>query len=304
METIVIENGQLRAQIRLHGAELKSLVRKSDGQELLWEADPAYWGKTSPILFPFIGKLENGGFRYDGKFYEAQKHGFARDMDFTVVQQTEDKVVLAIESNETTLEKFPFPFCLEVEYRTVDAALQVWYRVKNQGQKEMHFSLGGHPAVACPLIKDGKRAGKRTDGSTIRLYGQNHQLLQETSLQATEINISNGLLTGESYAVALNDGKIPIVDHLFDKDALCFVDRGIMEVGIADASGEEYIRMKADCPVWGIWSMPQSEASYVCIEPWWGICDNQGYEGTLAERPYTNHVQGGETWQHGFTLYI
>lgn len=304
METIVIENQKLRAEVKLHGAELKSLVRKSDGQELMWEADPAYWGKTSPILFPFIGKLEHAAFRHGGKTYEADKHGFARDMDFTVAQQESDRVIFAIESNEATLKKYPFPFRLEVEYQAVDTSLQVKYRVQNSGKGTMYFSLGGHPAFACPLIIDGKRTGKRTDGNTIRLYGENHKPLTGESAKATEINVSIGLLTGDHYEVKMDNGVIPIVDHIFDKDALCFAGQGVREVGIADATGKEYIRMEADCPVWGIWSMPMSDASYVCIEPWWGICDTEGYEGTLEERPYTNQVAKGETWQHGFTLYI
>lgn len=304
METISIENGELRAEIKLHGAELKSLIRKSDGQEIMWEADPAYWGKTSPILFPFIGKLEGASYRYAGQAYPAEKHGFARDMDFVVVQKADDSVTLSIESNADTLQKYPFPFRLEMEYRLEGTALQAQYRVKNEGQKPMYFSLGGHPAFACPLLVNGVRAGKRTDGNTIHLYGKNHQPLEVNSLSATEINVNNGLLTGEHYGVAMNQGVISIVDHLFDKDALCFAEQGIEEVGFVDADGREYIRMKADCPVWGIWSMPTSDASYVCIEPWWGICDAQGYEGRLEERPYTNCVQAGEIWQHGFTLYI
>lgn len=304
METISIENGELCAEIKVHGAELKSLMRKSDGQELMWEADSNYWGKTSPILFPFIGKLEGENYRYGGQTYPAEKHGFARDMDFAVAEKEDSRVVFAIESNDTTLEKYPFSFRLEMEYRLEGAALQAQYRVTNKGENPMYFSLGGHPAFACPLLVNGKRAGKRTDGSTIHLYGENHKPLATDSLQATEINVHKGLLTGEQYEVAMKQGVIPIVDHIFDKDALCFAGQGVREVGIADAAGREYIRMEADCPVWGIWSMPMSDASYVCIEPWWGICDTEGYEGTLEERPYTNQVAKGETWQHGFTLYI
>lgn len=304
METISIENGELRAEIKGHGAELKSLVRKSDGQELMWEADASYWGKTSPILFPFIGKSVGESYRYAGQTYPAEKHGFARDMDFAVAEKEESRVVFAIESNDTTLEKYPFPFRLEMEYRLEGATLQAQYRVINKGENPMYFSMGGHPAFACPLLVNGKRAGKRTDGSTIHLYGENHKPLAVDTLQSTEINVQNGLLTGEHFGVAMKQGVISIVDHLFDKDALCFVEQGVHEVGFADAEGKEYIRMAADCPVWGIWSMPTSDASYVCIEPWWGICDTEGYEGTLEERPFINCAQPGETWKHGFTLFV
>ena len=113
---IQLENDTLKAEILSKGAELKSLVTKEDGQEYLWEADPAFWGKTSPILFPFIGKLEGAAYLYNDRRYEMEKHGFARDMDFSVKEQEKDRVVFFIKSTEETLRKYPFPFCLEVEY--------------------------------------------------------------------------------------------------------------------------------------------------------------------------------------------
>lgn len=124
-------------------------------------------------------------------------------------------------------------------------------------------------------------------------------------LESTEINVAIGLLTGKTFPVEVKDGIFPIVDHIFDSDALVFASQGVTAVGLLDADGKEYVRMEADsCPVWGIWSMPAGEASYVCIEPWWGICDAMGYDGALEERPYTNHVESGQVWQDGFKITV
>ena len=68
---------------------------------------------------------------------------------------------------------------------------------------------------------------------------------------------------------------------------------------MCDAEGREYVRVECDAPVWGIWSHPDSGAGYVCLEPWYGICDFAGYEGELAQRPHTQAAAPGETWRGG-----
>lgn len=297
---IHIENEQMQVKIESFGAELKSIVNKKTQQEYMWEANPAFWGKTSPILFPFIGKLEGGGFHYNGTFYEMDKHGFARDMDYQVVAQEKESVVLAIEDTAVTLVKFPFPFRLEVTYRLEENSVSEQWKVYNKGSETMYFSMGGHPAFACPLVKDGVRSGKRTD-CFVKLYGVDGK----DSLESAEINVAIGLLTGKTFPVKIKEGVFPIADHIFDGDALVFASLGVTAVGLLDAEGKEYVRMEAPtCPVWGIWSMPTSDASYVCIEPWWGICDSEGYQGELAERPYTNHVEAGKVWEDGFRIVV
>jgi len=295
---IRLDNQFFHAEIESFGAELKSLVKKENGQEYLWEADPAYWGKTSPILFPSIGKLADGGYRYGGAFYAMEKHGFARDMDYKVAHQEDGRVVLTIESNEDTLRKFPFPFLLEVEYVLSDKGVEEKWRLHNQGESTMYFSFGGHPAFACPLVIDGVKKGKRTD-CAVKIYGPK----EEDILSSTEINIETGLLTGKHIDVPTKQGVFPIVDHIFDRDALVLEGQNITAVGLLDGDGVEYVRLEAPgCPVWGIWSMPTSDASYVCIEPWWGICDQVGYQGTIEERHYINQARAGEVWEAGFLI--
>ena len=61
-----ISNGQIAIQIDSMGAELKSFKRMDTGTEYMWEGDPAYWKRTSPILFPIVGSLHNGSFLLDG----------------------------------------------------------------------------------------------------------------------------------------------------------------------------------------------------------------------------------------------
>lgn len=293
---ILLENAVFTAEIESFGAELKSLVRKEGNMEYMWEADPAFWGKTSPILFPFIGKLEGGKYQYNDTEFVMDKHGFARDMDFTVLKQEADQVVFTIKSNENTLQKYPFTFALEVEYQLTENGIIESLRVINQDEKTMYFSFGGHPAFACP-VKTGT-AKKRTEYA-VKLYGVEGKV----NVLSTEIGVPDGLLTGKNIEIKLDNGVFPITDGIFDQDALCLAQQHVRAVGLLDENGREYIRLEADCPVWGIWSMPDSNAGYVCIEPWWGICDPKGYQGTLQQRPYTNQAEAGKTWECSYRIY-
>lgn len=294
-----LENENLKVEIESFGAELKSIVDKKTSQEYMWEADPAFWGKTSPVLFPFIGKLEGAGYRYQGKRYSIEKHGFARDMEFCPAEQKTDSITFFIESNEDTLKKFPFPFRLELSYCLEGKTVVESWKISNKGSETMYFNMGGHPAFACPPKSGEKEAGTKRTDCFVKLYSE-----VKDTVNSKEIDVSDGLLTGVSFPVETEGGMIRVTEHLFDKDALCLEQQGVHAIGLCDASGEEYVRLEADCPVWGIWSVPDSNASYICLEPWWGICDSQGYAGSIEERPHTNAVEAGNVWEQSFRIVI
>lgn len=297
---ITIENEYLNAGIETKGVELRSLIRKEDGQEYIWEADPAFWDKTSPILFPFIGKLEDFKYLYHGKTYGMTKHGFARDTEFKVVKQEKDRVVFAMESTPETMENYPFPFLFEVEYRLEGNSLLEEWSVHNHGEETMYFAIGGHPAFGCPLLKNGKREGKRTD-CFVKVYGVDGKEV----LDVTKIDIQAGLTNGTTYELPVADGVFPIKEDSFLYDAIVFANQGVTAGALIDANGKEYVRVEApSCPVWGIWSMPSSEPGYVCFEPWWGICGEVGEWTELEERPYTNHADAGKVWKDGIKIVI
>lgn len=297
-----LENEQVKAEVESFGAELKSIVKKEKHQEYMWEADPAFWGKTSPILFPFIGKLEGAGYFYQGKHYEIEKHGFARDMEFQVLVQEKSRIVFGLESTKETFEKFPFPFALQVEFSLQGNKIRQTWSLKNNGQETMYFSVGGHPAFACPLKTDGIRNGSRTD-CFVKIHWKEEKE-EITEVASSDINVSDGLLTGQKTMFSVKNGVFPVTEKSFEQDAIVLENNNIAAVGLCNAQGEEYIRLEADCPVWGIWSMPQSDASYICIEPWWGICDCSGYQGQMQERPYTNKVNAEEVWKNGYEIYV
>lgn len=281
-----LENETVKAEVESRGAELKSIVRKCDNAEILWGADPAYWGKTSPLLFPFIGKLQDAGYNYKGRRYQIDKHGFAQRMEFAVVEEKKDRIVFRLHDTEETMQKYPFSFVLDVEYLLQEnSVVENWY-VTNNSAETMYFSIGGHAALACPAPT---RVGQR-----IKLYGVEGKEVLHSLL----IN-ENGLIKDGALAVELQEGKFAITETTFDIDTFIFDKGEITAIGLCDESGEEYVRVESDAPVWGIWSMPDSRACYVCLEPWYGICDYADYQGSIEERAFTNHIQAGEVWRGG-----
>ena len=147
-----IENDHLSVSIGATGAELKSLYNKNAGLEYMWDADPSFWAKTSPVLFPIVGSLKDDQYYFADKSYKLSRHGFARELEFDVSDQTDSSITFTLTSNEATLKKFPFPFVFEIIYRITNDQLQVTYKVTNTGDESMYFSVGGHPAFKVPLI--------------------------------------------------------------------------------------------------------------------------------------------------------
>jgi len=148
---ISLENDHLKVWVKPKGAELKSLVNKSTGIEHIWDSDPKYWAKSSPVLFPIVGGLKDNTYKVGKETYSLPRHGFAREMMFDLESKTADKVVFNLSSNEETLKVYPFYFDFKVIYTLLEKELSITYQVKNTGQSEMYFSIGAHPAFAIPF---------------------------------------------------------------------------------------------------------------------------------------------------------
>ena len=143
-----LSNSELTIKVSPHGAELCSILH--DGKEYLWQADPAFWKRHSPVLFPIVGSVWENEYRHEGVSYALTQHGFARDMDFELMLELEDEVRYRLVDSEETRKKYPFPFCLEIGYRIEGKKIEVLWKVINTGTREMHFQIGAHPAFYYP----------------------------------------------------------------------------------------------------------------------------------------------------------
>lgn len=188
------------------GAELKSLKSVPDNREYMWHGDPAYWGRTSPVLFPIVGGLKDGQYRVDGTSYSMGQHGFARDRGFQLKSQVASEIWFSLSSDEETLKKYPYPFQLEIGYELTGRTVTVKWRVTNQGETPVWFSIGGHPGFLCPIDPG-------TDQTQYRLSFDAKEKIVASC-------IAGGLVSGEKKTYPPRNGVLPITEDLFDEDAL------------------------------------------------------------------------------------
>lgn len=288
----ILKNGKTEAKICSKGAELVSL--KKEDTEYMWQADPAYWGRTAPILFPFVGSLKDKQYRYAGKTYEMGQHGFARDMEFKLVSQTENRLVMELSETEETMEKYPFRFLLELSYELTKEGLLVGWRVKNTDEKTLHFSIGGHPAFNCPL------GGKGKQSDYMLRFMKDGKPLQEIISAVIE----GGLVAEETLEFGLEDGYLPVTPDLFETDTIILEDGQTDEVSLCDPDGKEYLRVSFSMPLVGIWTPIQKNAPFLCIEPWCGRCDDADFVGELPEKRWGNALEPGEEFAASYTIEV
>lgn len=284
-----LQSGSLRVTMADAGAELMSIVDIASGKEYLWHGDPAYWGRRSPVLFPIVGSLKNKEYFYNGRTYPMSQHGFARDRDFVMTSHDENSIWFELKSDERTYDVYPFEFQLEIGYQLTGRTIQVIWKVTNTDKKIMYFSIGGHPAFMCPIDQQGKQ-------SDYYLIFDNKENLTYGKLS------SNGLIETEGHVLETEDGILRITEHLFDEDALVIEGRQAKEVSLAGPDQKPYLTVRFDSPLFGIWSPAGKQAPFICIEPWYGRCDKESFDGALADREYGNELRPGNTFKASYTI--
>lgn len=290
MARFSLENDKIRIEIDSHGAELKSLVKKETGAEYMWCADPEYWGRTSPVLFPFVGNVSGKQYRTKGKIYDMGQHGFARDMEFTLESQTDNEIWFVLRSNEETLAKYPYEFVLKLGYRLDGAKVEVLWHVENPSEEELPFAIGGHPAFYCPVTSGVK---------------QSDCYIQFDVAGPLKCSTIDGYLVGDRVdTYELEDGMLRIDEHLFDNDALIIEKQNIKKVSLCDPKKQVFLTIELDAPLFGIWRPADPGTPFVCIEPWYGRSDRIGYAGELRDREYENVLAAGENWDAGYTILV
>ena len=290
METL--KNDVLTISVKEHGAELAG-IRKGD-VEYLWQADPAFWARHSPVLFPIVGSVWNGIYRVEGKEYKMGQHGFARDMDFVLVEKTDDMLRYRLESSEETLEKYPWPFVLEISYRLYGNRIDVIWEVTNPSDQEMPFQIGAHPAFCYPDYD--LQAKERGFFSFNR----------KDTMQCIRL-VEKGCVDAQTkHPLELDaDGRYPLASDTFDViDTLMLQDSQLSKVTLHRVDGTPWLSLTFDAPVVGLWSPPGKNAPFICIEPWYGRCDRAGYEGEYKDRDWVNTLAPGEKFHSVYTIEI
>ncbi|MBZ4188015.1 aldose 1-epimerase family protein [Niabella beijingensis] len=285
-----IENSVLKIAVSETGAELQSIIDKSTGQEYMWSGDPAVWGKHSPVLFPIVGTLRDNTYRYEGKDYHLNRHGFAREMNFSPVGQLRDELVFSLKSNGETLKLYPFDFELKLKYLLEGKTLKVTYDVGNSGNKKMWFSIGGHPAFKLPLFRGDAYA--------------EYYLEFEEKETAGKWPIEEGGLLAQTPVPFLNNSNVLRLNKgLFAKDAVVLKELKSRKLAVrSEKNGKGFDFSWEGFPYLGIWAAPG--ADFVCIEPWCGIADTVGFDQDVTKKEGIEMLEPGQHFERSWIVTI
>lgn len=285
---IQIENKRIKITVNPLGAELCSLYSFDNKLEYMWQAGKE-WTKHSPVLFPIVGALKDNTYFYNGNKYMLPRHGFAREKQFSIVEQTPQSVTFRLQYDEETLQVYPFKFILDLTYTLLENTLQVSYSVANVGEEEMYFSLGAHPAFNVPIEKD-------------KNY-EDYYLEFDANVNENIWLLEGGLISTHSIPYMQNQSKLPLQKSLFEKDALVFKGFHSKTIKLSDSLANHGFEFNLNsCPFLGLWAA--TNADFICIEPWYGIADSVNTNQNLQEKEGILILNKNENWKYSWTVRV
>lgn len=286
----IIENDFLKATIDSTGAQLTSLINKESGTEHMWQAGEV-WPWHSPTLFPVIGSLINNQILVDGKTYDIpQRHGFARAWDFLLLESNRNHAKFSLPYCEKTMAMYPYKFDLHLIYDLIDNSLRVTYKVINLDDKEIYFSVGGHPAFNVPF-NEGEQY------SDYYLEFETEEPLMEYLLTP------EGFFSGETRQTKLEGKNLPLTHDLFANDALVYKHLKSRQVTIKSHKHNQSVSVEfPHFNYLGIWA--KTNADFVCIEPWLGHADNAGAPVEFKNKEGIQKLEHGHVFEASYYISI
>jgi len=287
---IQLENNHVSIAVNPKGAELQSIFCKDTQLEYLWSGDAAFWGKKSPVLFPIVGGLKNNTYKHNGTAYQLGRHGFARDMAFTLTAKEKDSISFTLNANDATLQQYPFLFRFAITYSLNKNVLTCTYQITNIDLQPLFFSVGAHPAFKVPLA----------DGTVFEDY----YLLFDAEETAGKWPLTaDGLIETTPIPFFDNTNRIELTKPLFYGDALVF--KGLQSNSISLRSNQTnhgFTFSYNEFPFMGIWSA--KNADFVCIEPWCGIADSVDADGELRKKEGMHLLTPGEVMSRSWSVTL
>ncbi|MCC3863252.1 aldose 1-epimerase family protein [Terrisporobacter petrolearius] len=285
----ILENNNLIIETKSSGAELTRIYSKKYKKEILWNGDKKYWRRQSPILFPIVGKLKEDKTLIEGEIYNINQHGFARDMDFDLINNDENTITYKLTSNEKTIKIYPYNFNLFISYTIVEEKVKITWNVQNIDSKDIYFSIGGHPAfnISSP--------------ENLREYyiefkcRKNVQKINLEGPYYSEIDEINSL------------SKLKLNPGLFENDAIIYTN--IDEISLKSTKEEFYINVNFEgFPLVGIWTPyykgKNSTAPFISIEPWYGIADGIDSNDIYKNKKYINKLNIGDSFEVSYYIEV
>lgn len=279
--SVKLQNQFLQAEINLQGAELIFFGNETTGN-ILWSKQTDHWNRVAPNLFPIVGRLVNDSYTLQGKSFRMTQHGFARDREFEVVEQSIDSIRLRLASDAESMVIYPHSFSFDVCYSLTEDGITISYETQNTGSEPMYYSVGGHPAFYLSESLE------------------NYYLEFDTAIQLERENLVGSYFSGESsyYGVSTH---LNLGDELFETDAFVLKAPEFKSVSLKHQDGRTLIQM--NCNSWtaiGFWT--KKGAPFLCIEPWWGWADHADASGKLEEKSGIRRLNPGESERLDYEL--
>jgi galactose mutarotase-like enzyme len=279
----ILKSDKLIAKINHKGAELISLKNDVE-KEFIWNGNPEFWSKHSPILFPIVGTLKNNEYYFEGKKYSLNRHGFARDMDFELIAKNDSTAVFSLVNNTNTLNVYPFEFELLLNYELTDNSLIITFKIINKNLFSMPFSIGAHPAFALPE------------------QFENYSLDFEYSEKLIRFELENDLLSNVTNSIPRNENNVALHYDLFEKDALVFKKIKSKKITLLENKKPFLCIQFDDFPSLGIWTKPK--APFICIEPWLGYADTTANSGNILEKEGIKIIEANEIFKLEYSITL
>lgn len=289
---INLENDELKVELCDEGGEIYKITGKKDNVDYLWNGRKFGWPLSAPTLFPVIGKVKDHKYRVDGKEYYMPEHGFADKMCYEVLEQDDNSVTFLLKYNKNTMEEYPFKFELKVNYEIKNNIIKINYEIINRDKVEMAFSIGSHPCLLCPIIKD----------ENLEDY---YLQLEKKEESATVLCINkHDYLTGEKKEYLKNTDKIMLDENTFKNGTLIFNNLKSNVISLRSKNSERYVSIDfTDFPYLSLWATENTKP-FICIEPWYGHADYDDFKGELKDKEGMIHLNKNEIFKCSYSIEI
>lgn len=281
------------ATIETLGAELKS-YKNETGKEFVWNSNPDFWPRSSPLLFPSIGNLRDGRTIINGKEYEIPKHGFVRDIDMEYETEGDNKITFSCQYSEDTLKHYPFRFHFQQTYELKGSELHTAYVVTNKDEKDMYYHIGAHPGFMCPLEENEKFTDyilkfpyKETCDSPVY------------DLENMQFDFAHAVRHLD------NSDTIKLDYSLFDIDAVVCPHLKSKSVQLINPATGKGIQMDyPDFSTIAFWTPSHVQAPFLCLEPWNGAAIFADEDNEFVHKRDIQTLKAGESKTYRLSIRL
>ena len=176
-----------------------------------------------------------------------KQHGFARDLSFSIINQSQSSVELQLTDSQETRKIYPFNFEFVVIYELIEDRIEFSYKTSNNNETIMPYSVGGHP------------------GFDLNLPIEKYRINFHSSFEADRWLIEKGCYSGQKQSMKI-DCFLNLKDEYFTNDAIVFKNPKFTKVTLEKINAEQVVTLgSSSWEAIGFWT--KHNAPFFCIEP-------------------------------------